>query len=126
MTSNAAISFTVSYRGTPHALSLLPDSTIAVLQAQLEALTDVPPALQKLLYKGRNLLGTTALNRDEITITQAGFKSGFKVQMLGSTSQELAALHSTESDQRKRDRILKERALKAPTKVCILRSVVCW
>ncbi|KAF8075149.1 WLM-domain-containing protein [Lyophyllum atratum] len=117
MSSASSLSFTVTYRGTPHALSLLPDSTLSALQARLEELTNVPPSLQKLIYKGKNLLGSDAQDRDETTLTQAGFKNGLKIQMLGSTSQELTSLQSTESEQRKRERILKERALKAPTKV---------
>ncbi|RDB15370.1 hypothetical protein Hypma_004666 [Hypsizygus marmoreus] len=114
MSSSTPITFTVAFRGTPHALSCLPDSTIAALQARLEELTDVPPSLQKLLLKGKNVV---AQNRDETTLIQAGFKNGLKLQMLGSTSRELSSLQSVESEQRKRERILRERALKPQAKL---------
>ena len=108
------ISLTVTHRGTAHALTLPPDSTLAALQARLEELTSVPPSLQKLLYKGKN---SKATQNAEVTLAQAGFKDGMKVQMLGSTTQELGGLKAVEDQQRKRDQILRERALKAPTKV---------
>jgi len=97
-------------RLTPKPLSL-PDSTLAVLQAQLEDLTAVPPALQKLLYNGKKL----ALEGS--TIAEAGLKDGTKVQMLGPTRQELERMKVVEDKERKKDRILHERSLKAPTKV---------
>ena len=112
--SSLLISFTVSHRGTAYPLCLLPDSTIASLHTQLEELTGVPPSLQKLLYKGKKTLG------DEATISEAGIKEGLKVQMLGSTMQEIGGLKAVEDEQQRRNRIMRERALKVPTKVCCL------
>jgi hypothetical protein len=109
--STQPISFIVTHRGTQYSLSCLPDSTLALLHTQLEELTSVPPSLQKLLYKGKKTLGYDA------TIAQAGIKEGLKVQMLGSTPQEIGGLKATEDEQQKRNHILRERALKAPTKV---------
>ncbi|KAF5373334.1 hypothetical protein D9615_007380 [Tricholomella constricta] len=117
MATSSPMTFTVAYRGIPHAFSVLPDSTLSALQAQLEQLTNVPPSLQKLLFKGKNLLKSNLNSRNETTLAQAGFKNGLKIQMLGSTSQELTTLHTTESEQRKRERILRERALKPSTKL---------
>jgi Ubiquitin family len=114
MSASAPISLTVTHRGTPHSLSLLPDSTLAALQIRLEELTSVPPSLQKLLYKGKK---PSSGADDETTLSQAGFKHGMKIQMLGSTTEELGNLQATENEQKRRDRILRERALKAPTKV---------
>jgi hypothetical protein len=54
---------------------------------------------------------------DETTLSQAGFKHGMKIQMLGSTAQELGDIQAVETERRKRDLILRERALTAPTKV---------
>ncbi|KAG6841241.1 hypothetical protein C0991_000525 [Blastosporella zonata] len=117
MSFSTPISFTVAYRGTPHTLSLLPESTLSVLQVQLEELTQVPASLQKLLHKGKNLLGSDSSLRDQTTLAQAGFKNGFKIQMMGSTSQELTSMQTTENEQRKRERILKERASKPQAKL---------
>ncbi|KAG6900028.1 hypothetical protein C0993_004085 [Termitomyces sp. T159_Od127] len=117
MTSSSPLLFTVSHRGIPYALSLLPESTLSVLQAQLEELTQVPASLQKLIYKGKNLLGSGSDSWDQTTLAQAGFKNGLKIQMMGSTSQELTSMQSTEEQQRKRERILRERALKPQVKL---------
>jgi Ubiquitin family len=116
MSTNAPISVTVTHRGTPYSLSLLPDSSLAALQILLEELTSVPPSLQKLLYKGKKLSSGAD---NETTLSQAGFKNGIKIQMLGSTAEELGNLQAAESDQKRRDRILRERAVKAPTKVMV-------
>lgn len=94
-------------------LSLLPNSTLASLYAQLEELTGVPPSLQKLLYRGKKAAEDTAV------ITEAGIRNGLKIQMLGSTQQEIGGLHAVESEQQRINRVLRERALKAPAKVCV-------
>ncbi|KAJ3864852.1 WLM-domain-containing protein [Lentinula novae-zelandiae] len=108
------MNLTISHRGQSYSLSLLPDDTLAVLHARLEELTSTPPQLQKLLYKGKN---SKTLD-DQVTLTQAGLKDGMKIQMLGTTANELDGVKAVEDDQQKRDRIMKERALKGPTKVC--------
>ncbi|KAJ7641489.1 WLM-domain-containing protein [Roridomyces roridus] len=105
------ISLLVSHRGVQHQLSVLPDSTLAQLHATLEELTTVPPTMQKLLYKNSNKAS------DGTTLRAAGLKDGSKIQMVGSTLAELGGLHAKEAEERKRDRIMRERALKAPVKV---------
>lgn len=112
-----SISLIISHRGIQHRLSVLPDSTLADLHATLEELTTVPPSMQKLLYKN-NPKGA----HDDMTLREAGLKEGTKVQMVGSTLQELDGLQVKEAEERKRNRILRERALKAPVKVCTLYS----
>ncbi|KNZ75166.1 Ubiquitin and WLM domain-containing protein [Termitomyces sp. J132] len=116
MSSSSPLSFTVSHRGTLHALSLLPENTLAVLQARLEELTQVPASLQKLLHKGKNLLGSDPDTWYQTTLAQAGFKNGLKIHMMGPTSQELTTMQSMENEQRRRERILRERALKPQVK----------
>ncbi|KAH0583034.1 hypothetical protein H2248_010919 [Termitomyces sp. 'cryptogamus'] len=117
MSSSSPLSFTVSHRGTLHALSLLPENTLAVLQARLEELTQVPASLQKLLHKGKNLLGSDPDTWYQTTLAQAGFKNGLKIHMMGPTSQELTTMQSMENEQRRRERILRERALKPQVKL---------
>lgn len=123
MSSSSPLSFTVFYRGTPYALSLLHESTLSALQARLEELTQVPASLQKLIHKGKNLLGSGPDSWDQTTLAQAGLKNGVKIQMMGSTSLELTSMQSTEEEQRKRERILRERALKPQVKVCISLAI---
>ncbi|EPQ56232.1 WLM-domain-containing protein [Gloeophyllum trabeum ATCC 11539] len=109
--STESISLTITYRGVTHPLSLLPDETVAMLQARLEELTSVPPSHQKLLLKGKKLADEKATVRD------AGLKDGMKVQLLGPTAEEIGGLKKTEDEQHRRDRILRERASKPQAKV---------
>lgn len=113
MASTSLISLTVTHKGALYPVSLLPDSTLASLQDRLEELTSVPPSLQKLLFKGRN--SRTA--HGDATLTEAGLKDGMKVQMLGSTTEELGGMNAAE---KKWDRISRERASKAPMKVRVI------
>ena len=115
--SNNELTISVSHRGTTHPLSLLPDSTLAYLQARLEELTSVPPSNQKLLYKGKKLVA------EDATITEAGLKDGMKVQLIGPTAEELGGLMATESEHQRKERILRERAQRAPVKVCHSQSL---
>lgn len=110
-----SISFTVTFRGVPYDLSILPTTTLAELYQHLGELTGVPPALQKLLYKNKKSPGNNDI--EEMTVTQAGLKNGIKVQMLGSTTQDLDGLRAVENERTRVERILRERALKAPVKV---------
>jgi hypothetical protein len=113
-----SISFTVTFRGVPHAFSVPPITTLAELHRMLGELTGVPPALQKLLYKNKKSPGNNDV--EQVTITQAGLKDGIKVQMLGSTAQEIDGVRTAENEHTRVERILKERALKAPVKVSSL------
>ena len=112
-----SISFTVTFRGVPHTLTIPPSTTLAELHLQLEELTGVPPALQKLLYKNKKSPGNNDV--EQMTVTNAGLKNGVKVQMLGSTPQDLDGLRAAENEHSRVERIMRERALKAPVKVSL-------
>ncbi|KAF8202397.1 WLM-domain-containing protein [Pholiota molesta] len=109
-----SISFTVSFRGKSHRLSLSPNTTLTALHAQLEELTEVPPSLQKLLYKGKR---QTEGDDDAGTLLQAGIKDGMKIQMLGTTTKDLDGMKAIENENQRRERIMRERALKTPVKL---------
>ncbi|KAF8347977.1 WLM-domain-containing protein [Amanita rubescens] len=115
MSMETPIKLTVTYRGAQHALSVLPDSTLSALQACLEELTSVPPSLQKLLYKGKKATSTS--QDEDTTVIEVGLKDGMKIQLLGATMQELGGMKDAENAQRKREKILRERALKPQVKV---------
>jgi len=103
---------TVTHRGNAHPLSLLPGDTLALLHTRLEELTSVPPPNQKLLYKGKKPSA-----QEDATLAQAGLKSGMKVQMLGSTSEELGDMRNAELEREKKEKILRERAAKPQAKL---------
>ncbi|KAJ7207974.1 WLM-domain-containing protein [Mycena pura] len=107
------ISLVVSYRGAQHRLALPSDSTLRDLHNMLEELTSVPPDMQKLLYRNSPKGGSIS----DLTLQEAHLKDGAKIQMVGSTLEELGGLQAKEAEERKRDGILRERALKAPVKV---------
>lgn len=105
------VSLTISYRGTSYPISLTVHDTLDTLQRQLQELTSIPPFHQKLLYKGRQNVPASA------SLEEAGLRNGMKVQMLGSTSQELGGLKAAEDEERRRNEAMRQRALKGPTKV---------
>lgn len=105
-------SLTITFRGVTHTVSLPADSPVTLLHTRLEELTSVPPSLQKLLFRGKKIQ-----REEDITLIQAGLRDGTKIQMLGSTAQELGALNATESERQKKEHILRERALKPQAKV---------
>lgn len=111
-----AITFTVTHRGHAYPFSLPASTIFAVLHAQLEELTSVPPHMQKLLWKGKKA------TNDDTTLSQAGFRNGLKIQMLGSTAEEVGGLKAVEDEHTKRDQIMRERALKPRFKVCSFNS----
>ncbi|KAJ3508150.1 hypothetical protein NMY22_g16707 [Coprinellus aureogranulatus] len=102
------IDFSVSYRGTTHRLSLEPDTPLSELEARLQSLTGVPSGLQKLIFKGKK----AQQQGEHVTIAELGIKNGVKIQMLGTTNQELDGLKNVESEQQRRARIMRERAMK--------------
>jgi hypothetical protein len=114
MAEHSDISITVLYRGNTHPIAISSDSTWSDLQATLEELTNVPPSLQKLLYKGKK---PGASYDAETTLLNAGIRNGLKVQMLSPTAQELEAMHAAENEKQRRERIMRERALKGTVKV---------
>ncbi|KDQ61471.1 hypothetical protein JAAARDRAFT_511389 [Jaapia argillacea MUCL 33604] len=109
--STSTISLTVTHRGTSYQLHLLPDTTLAILHARLEELTSVPPEHQKLLYKGKKS-GT-----EDSLLEKLGLKDGMKVQMLGSTAEEVGGMRAVEDERMRRERIMRERASKPQFKV---------
>ncbi|KAI6023307.1 WLM-domain-containing protein [Pisolithus marmoratus] len=111
--SDTNISLEVVFRGDTHRVSLPSDEPVSSLHARLEELTQVPPSAQKLLFRGKKI----GASQEGVTLAQVGLRDGIKVQMLGSTAQELDALHSTESEYHKKERILRERALKPQVKL---------
>ena len=110
--ASETISLSISFRGTIHEISLPPDAPMTRLEALLEELTSVPPTLQKLLFRGKKVQ-----HADNLTLAQVGLRDGIKVQMLGQTAQEIASLNVTESEHQRKERILRERALKPQVKV---------
>lgn len=103
----------VTYRGVSHPLSLDPHSTVLDMKLALEALTTVPPSLQKLLYRGKK----NVENEASASVEEAGLKDKTRVTLIGSTNEELSQLRTTETESRRREEIMRQRQAKGPTKV---------
>lgn len=106
------ITFSITFRGSTQALSLRATSTLGELQDLIEEQTNVPPPLQKILYKGRK-----GKPGPEMTLEEAGLKDKMKVTLLGSTEEELNQMKTAENEKRRRDEILRVRAERRPPKV---------
>lgn len=111
------LTLTISFRGHSEAVSLASSSTLAELQEILYERTNVPPTLQKLLYKGKK--GNAS---PDSTLEEAGMKHKAKVQMIGSTEQQLEVMKDAESEKRRREDIMRARAEKRPPTVRMPRS----
>ncbi|KAL5513384.1 hypothetical protein ACEPAH_3783 [Sanghuangporus vaninii] len=99
------MNLTVTFRGGSYTLEVPADSTLAALHEQLEALTSVPPSLQKLLYKGKK----PNISLEETTLERAGLKDGMKVQLVGSRVDEIDGMKLAENEKRKKEEILARR-----------------
>ncbi|KAF8838990.1 WLM-domain-containing protein [Paxillus ammoniavirescens] len=106
------VSLTISFRGVSHTVSLPLTTPLSQLNTRLQELTSVPPPLQKLLFRGKRVQ-----HEDDVTLAQIGLRDGIKIQMLGPTAQEADALAAAESEHQRREKILRERALKPQVKL---------
>ncbi|KAH8833168.1 WLM-domain-containing protein [Flagelloscypha sp. PMI_526] len=111
-TPSTTFNFSVSFKGTSYPLALTPDTTMKDLQLHLEELTQIPPHLQKLIYKGKK-----ASAQDDLSIRDNGIKNGTKIQMIGTTPTTLSDINAATNEKEKRERIMRARALKAPVKL---------
>ena len=109
--SVSELTLSVSHRGTTYEVVLPANQSVRDLQERLEELTFVPPSTQKLLYKGKKNVPDTA------TLEQAGFRNGLKVQMLGSTLQEIGGMQDAEAEKKRREEIMRQRLAKGSSKV---------
>ena len=78
------IALKISQGKQTHTLSDLPlESTVSDLKAQIFSLTEIPPSLQKLIFKGKSL-------QDSDTLAQANLVNGAKVFLMASQSTDIA------------------------------------
>ena len=94
----------VSHKGKSYVIQVDLTSTVSSLRAQLEELTSVPVENQKLLFKGKK-----ASAKSDDTLEVFGLKDGTKVQMLGSTAEEIGGLRAAEDEKNRTEQILRNR-----------------
>jgi len=98
----------VSHKGKSYAVQVDLTSTVSSFRAQLEELTSVPVENQKLLFKGKR-----ASAKGDDTLETFGLKDGAKVQMLGSTTEEIGDLRAVEDEKNRTEHILRNREAQA-------------
>jgi len=106
-----AVTISVSHKGKSYNVQVHLTSTVSSFQAQLQELTSVPVENQKLLFKGKR---ASAKGSDALEIF--GLKDGTKVQMLGSTMEEIGGLRAVEDEKKQAEQILRDRETQA--RVC--------
>ncbi|KZT38178.1 WLM-domain-containing protein [Sistotremastrum suecicum HHB10207 ss-3] len=107
------ITIHVAFRGNTYDLTFPSSTPLSTLTSTLEELTSVPPNLQKLLYRGKK--ATSQL--DDVSLLDVGLRDGTKVQLLGSTVDQVGDMHKAESEKRRRDGIMEARARAGPSKI---------
>ena len=74
------LKFTVKWGKEVMSLELPPTTTVGQLRQTLQQRTNVPPTMQKLMFKGQ-------MKDDTKTLAEVGVKDGAKLMMIGSTVQ---------------------------------------
>jgi len=113
-----AATIPISHKGKSYNLQVHLTDVVSSFQAQLELLTSVPVENQKFLFKGKR---TSAKGSD--TLEVFGLKDGTKVQMLGSTVEEISALKTVEDEKKQTEQILRNREAQARVRQLIPRNV---
>ncbi|KAG8883883.1 hypothetical protein FRB97_005721 [Tulasnella sp. 331] len=108
--------FTISYRGSARSITIDSQTPFITLQSDIEALTSVPPELQKLLYRGKRPAPPTK-DASEVTVEDVGLKDGARVTLMGSTLEEISGMKNTEDEKHRRDEILRRRQAAGPSKL---------
>lgn len=99
-----AATVSVSHKGKSCVLQVDLTNTVSSFQSQLEELTSVPVKNQKLLFKGKKVSA-----KGDDTLEIFGLKDGAKVQMLGSTVEEIGGLRAVEDEKKRTEQILRDR-----------------
>ena len=104
-----AATVSISHKGKPYTVQVdLTSTTVSSFQAQLGELTSVPVENQKLLFKGKK-----ASAKGDGTLEAFGLRDGTKVQMLGSTVEEIGGLRAVEDEKKRTEQILRNRETQA-------------
>ena len=83
------LQLSVKFKTDVHVVTLPSSALVADLQTKLAELTAVPPALQKLLFKGQL--------SPELTLAEAGVGNHAKLMLIGSTASDVQAVHDAEA-----------------------------
>lgn len=110
----------ITFNGEPIVLDdiSLTETTLTELADRLFELTNVPPPVQKLLWKGKKPRASP-----DSTLEEAGMKSGAKIVLIGTPITRLNEFKQAESEANRRQAIIAKRAAAGPSKVLILHEI---
>jgi len=80
------LDFLVVYKNERLKINIDETKTILDLKEHLQTLTNIPPTMQKIMYKG--------LAKDESTLKSLNIRKGDKLMLIGSTLQDVAQVSS--------------------------------
>jgi len=83
------VEFKIVYNKQRHDVTFPLDDTISTLKQHIQKLTGLPPAMQKVMYKG--------LAKDERTLREVGVVQGVKVMVVGSTMNDVLSVNTPTS-----------------------------
>ncbi|XP_033117825.1 ubiquitin domain-containing protein UBFD1-like [Anneissia japonica] len=87
--TSETVTFKLVYMKKNYDITYELDSKISQLKTKIQTLTEVPPAMQKLMYKG--------LVKDDQTLREAKVTNGAKMMMIGSTLKDVLTVNTTPS-----------------------------
>jgi len=89
------VEFKIVYNKQRHDVTFPLDDTISTLKQHIQKLTGLPPAMQKVMYKG--------LAKDERTLREVGVVQGVKVMVVGSTMNDVLSVNTPTTTDLKED-----------------------
>lgn len=98
----------VSYKSRKELVSLAQDAVLADLQKVLAATFNIDPSLQKIIHKGKLLKNSGS------SLESLGVQAGSKLQLLGASSEQVAALHKERDELQRRAEVIATRKTTKP------------
>ncbi|XP_070580422.1 ubiquitin domain-containing protein UBFD1-like [Ptychodera flava] len=102
-TPKETVDFKIVYNKQKHDVTFGLDETVATLKLHIQTLTGVPPAMQKVMFKG--------LMKDDKTLRELKVTKGAKMMVVGSTLNDVIAVNTPSTEAGK-----EEQSESAPTK----------
>ncbi|XP_077979697.1 ubiquitin domain-containing protein UBFD1-like [Glandiceps talaboti] len=94
-TPKETVDFKVVYNKKKHDVTFGLDETVATLKLHIQTITGVPPAMQKVMFKG--------LMKDEKTLRELKVTKGAKMMVVGSTLNDVIAINTPTAEAGKED-----------------------
>ncbi|GAB6020405.1 Ubiquitin domain-containing protein ubfd1 [Chamberlinius hualienensis] len=105
-TAKELVDFKVIYNKQKYDVSFPLDDTVATLKQHIQTLTGVPPAMQKVMFKG--------LAKEEKTLRELGVAKGTKLMVVGSTLTDVLQVNTPSNSTNKEEKSSSSSSTKEP------------